>query len=64
MPCAVSFRAVDKVGIVNVLAGQGYSETSCCFRGLAWAVYGSVISYIHTRKESYLNVAKKQLIFY
>ena len=50
---------VDKVGVVNVLAGQGYSETSCWSRGLAWAVYGSVISYIHTGRESYLEAAKK-----
>lgn len=50
---------VDKVGVMNVLAGQGYSETSCWSRGLAWAVYGSVISYIHTGKEAYLETAKK-----
>lgn len=50
---------VDKIGVQNVLAGQGYSETSCWSRGLAWAVYGSVISYIHARKEEYLEAAKK-----
>ena len=50
---------VDKVGVQNVLAGQGYSETSCWSRGLAWAVYGSVISYIHAGKEEYLEAAKK-----
>lgn len=50
---------VDKVGVVNVLAGQGYSETSCWSRGLAWAVYGSVISYIYTGKEAYLDAAKR-----
>ncbi len=50
---------VDKIGVQNVLAGQGYSATSCWSRGLSWAVYGSVISYIHTGKEEYLETAKK-----
>lgn len=50
---------VDKVGVQNILAGQGYSQTSCWSRGLAWAVYGSVISYIHAGKEEYLEAAKK-----
>lgn len=50
---------VDKVGVVNVLAGQGYCATSCWSRGLAWAVYGSVISYIHTGKVEYLDAAKR-----
>ena len=49
----------DKVGVKKVYAGQGYSETSCWSRGLAWAVYGSVISYIHAGKEEYLEAAKK-----
>lgn len=50
---------VDKQGIVSILGGQGYSETSCWSRGLAWAVYGSVISYIHAGKPEYLETAKK-----
>lgn len=50
---------VDKVGIACILGGQGYSETSCWSRGLAWAVYGSVISYIHAGKPEYLEAAKK-----
>ena len=50
---------VDKVGIARILGGQGYSETSCWSRGLAWAVYGSVISYIHAGKPEYLEAAKK-----
>ncbi len=47
----------DKVGVKQVLAGQGYSDTSCWSRGLAWAVYGSILSYIHAGKEEYLDAA-------
>ena len=50
---------VNEVGVEKVIAGQGYSETSCWSRGLAWAVYGSVISYIHAGNAEYLDVAKK-----
>ncbi len=50
---------LDSVGIKQILRGQGYSEESCWSRGLSWAVYGSVISYIHTRKEEYLEAAKR-----
>lgn len=42
---------------VKVYAGQGYAEDSCWSRGLAWAVYGSIISYIHTKKKDYLDAA-------
>jgi len=50
---------LDKVGVKGIPEGQGYSPTSCWSRGLAWAVYGSMISYIHTRKSDYLEAAKK-----
>ena len=49
----------DKVGVKRILGGQGYDSTSCWSRGLAWAVYGSVISYVHAGKEEYLEAAKK-----
>ena len=49
----------DKVGIKRIIGGQGYNETSCWSRGLAWAVYGSAISYIHARKPEYLEAAKR-----
>lgn len=39
--------------------GQGYGEGSSWTRGQAWAIYGFVLSYLHTRKEKYLNVACK-----
>lgn len=50
---------IDECGVVKVYGGQGYSETSCWSRGLAWAVYGTVLSYIHTGKKEYLDAAKK-----
>ena len=49
----------DKVGIKSILGGQGYDNTTCWSRGLAWAVYGSIISYIHAGKEEYLDAAKR-----
>lgn len=45
--------------IIKVHTGQGYNEKSCWSRGLAWAVYGMIISYIHTKKEDYLKAAIK-----
>ena len=55
---------VDRVGIQNILGGQGYDETSCWSRGLAWAVYGSVLSYIHAGKEEYLEAAKRTATYF
>ena len=39
--------------------GQGYGEGSSWTRGQGWAVYGFMISYLHTGKEEYLITAKK-----
>ncbi|HCT91058.1 MAG TPA: glycosyl hydrolase family 88 [Lachnospiraceae bacterium] len=39
--------------------GQGYGEGSSWTRGQGWAVYGFVISYLHTGKQEYLDTAKK-----
>lgn len=41
------------------LRGQGYSENSSWSRGQGWALYGFVISYLHTGKQEYLDTAKK-----
>jgi len=54
----------DKVGVKEVLGGQGYDEHSCWSRGLAWAVYGSVISYIHAGKPEYLEAARRTADYY
>ncbi len=49
----------DKIGVKQIHRGQGYAADSCWSRGLAWAVYGSVISYIHAGKAEYLDAAKR-----
>jgi len=40
-------------------AGQGSEPGSSWSRGQAWALYGFVLSYIHTGKAEYLDTAKK-----
>jgi unsaturated chondroitin disaccharide hydrolase len=45
--------------VLGVNKGQGYSEDSCWSRGASWALYGFMLSYIHTKKEDYLKTAKK-----
>lgn len=39
--------------------GQGYADGSSWTRGQGWALYGFVISYLHTGKKEYLDTAKK-----
>lgn len=39
--------------------GQGYKEGSSWSRGQAWAIYGFVLSYIHTKEQRYLDAAKR-----
>ncbi|MBR5817131.1 MAG: glycoside hydrolase family 88 protein [Clostridia bacterium] len=45
--------------VVKTYGGQGIAEGSSWSRGQAWALYGFVISYIHTGEERYLNAAKQ-----
>ena len=45
--------------VVREYGGQGYADGSSWSRGQAWALYGFVISYMHTGEERYLNAAKK-----
>ncbi|MDC7288423.1 glycoside hydrolase family 88 protein [Blautia schinkii] len=39
--------------------GQGYDHGSSWTRGQSWAVYGFVLSFMHTKKQEYLDVAKR-----
>ncbi len=39
--------------------GQGYGEGSSWTRGQTWALYGFGMSYLHTGKPEYLEIAKK-----
>lgn len=52
-------HSFDKPEAIKTYGGQGYGEGSCWSRGLAWAVYGTIISYIHTGKQDYLDAAIK-----
>ena len=44
---------------VRAYGGQGYTEGSSWTRSQGWAVYGFMISYIHTGKQEYLDTAKR-----
>ncbi|WP_405031089.1 glycoside hydrolase family 88 protein [Paenibacillus hexagrammi] len=46
-------------GVVRTYGGQGYEEGSSWTRGQTWALYGFMMSYIHTGKEEYLQTAKR-----
>ena len=39
--------------------GQGYGHGSSWTRGQGWAIYGFVLSYMHTKEERYLECARK-----
>ena len=49
----------DTGELVKTYGGQGYAEGSSWSRGQAWAIYGYVISYIHTGEARYLDAAKR-----
>ncbi|WZL81209.1 glycoside hydrolase family 88 protein [Vallitaleaceae bacterium 9-2] len=46
-------------GKVTTYGGQGYSNGSAWARGQSWALYGFMMSYIHTKNEQYLETAKR-----
>lgn len=46
-------------GVVKTYGGQGYEAGSAWTRGQSWALYGFMMSYIHTRKEEYFHTAKR-----
>ena len=43
---------------VRTFGGQGYCEGSSWSRGQSWALYGFILSYIHTKEQRYLTAAK------
>ncbi len=45
--------------VIETFAGQGYSVGSSWSRGVSWALYGFILSYIHTKRKEYLDTAKK-----
>ncbi len=45
--------------LTGTQAGQGYAVGSSWSRGCSWAVYGFVLSYLHTKDERYLEGAKR-----
>ena len=44
---------------IKTHGGQGFCEGSSWTRGQAWAIYGLMLSYIHTKEKKYLNASKK-----
>ncbi len=46
-------------GKVKTFRGQGYAQGSSWTRGQTWALYGFMMSYIHTGKQEYLDTAKR-----
>ena len=43
--------------LTDTYPGQGYAKDSSWSRGVSWAVYGFVLSYIHTKEQRYLDAA-------
>lgn len=54
----IAVHAEEEDKVIETLAGQGYAVGSAWTRGQAWAVYGFILSYIHTGKQEYLDTAK------
>lgn len=44
--------------VLETKGGQGRCVGSTWSRGAAWAIYGFILSYIHTKEERYLDTAK------
>ena len=44
---------------IEVKGGQGYEVGSSWSRGQGWALYGFILSYIHTKDRKYMDAAKK-----
>ncbi len=46
-------------GKIDTHGGQGYEKGSSWTRGQSWALYGFVLSYMHTKNQAYLDTAKR-----
>lgn len=44
---------------VRAYGGQGYADGSSWTRGQTWAMYGFIMSYLHTKDQAYLDTAKR-----
>ena len=55
----IAHHYTEKDQIIETLAGQGCAVGSAWTRGQAWAVYGFILSYIHTKEQRYLDTAIK-----
>ncbi|WP_026497146.1 glycoside hydrolase family 88 protein [Butyrivibrio sp. WCD3002] len=51
-------------GFIREHGGQGYAEGTAWTRGQTWAIYGFVMSYIHTGDYRYLETAMKVADFF
>ena len=49
----------EKDKVIDCIMGQGYSKDSSWSRGVGWALYGFILSYIHTKEQRYLDTAIK-----
>lgn len=49
----------EKDAVLETLAGQGYAVGSAWSRGQAWAVYGFVLSFLHTGQDRFLQTARR-----
>lgn len=45
--------------VLENMGGQGYGQGSSWSRGQAWALYGFALSYVHSKNEMYLDIAKR-----
>ena len=50
--------------LLRTYGGQGYKEGSVWTRGQAWAIYGFTISYLHTKKEEFLQMAQRAASYF
>jgi unsaturated chondroitin disaccharide hydrolase len=51
--------SIDDGSVICSHAGQGYAVDSSWTRGQAWAIYGFILSYLHTGEARYLDTAKR-----